>query len=282
MLREALSMAVFEKMGLPAVRESFCRLYINNVDHGLYVIVEAVEPEFLMRTFQEDSGYLFEYHYPSDFYYGQDLGDDFAAYRELFEPRTRRLEADIMLFSPIRDLFREVNQPVDAVWRERVERYVDLNAYVRHIAVDAFLSDDDGLIGFIGMNNFYLYRMAGSTVHRFISWDKDLSVTDAQFPILSQIGAHALARNALSFPDLRDLYLTVLRECAGVTAEEGWFSREVERLSALIRSAVDADPLKPFSTEEVEATFQFLTLFAAQRPQNVLDAVDSAEGLPRQ
>jgi hypothetical protein len=132
------------------------------------------------------------------------------------------------------------------------------------------------------MNNFYLYRMAGSTLHRFISWDKDLSVTDAQFPILSQIGAHALARNALSFPDLRDLYLTVLRECARVTAEEGWFSREVERLSALIRSAVDADPLKPFSTEEVEATFQFLTLFAAQRPQNVLDAVDSAEGLPRQ
>ncbi len=282
MLREALSMAVFEKMGLPAVRESFCRLYINNVDHGLYAIVEAVEPEFLMRTFQEDSGYLFEYHYPSDFYYGQDLGDDFAAYRNLFEPRTRRLEADTMLYSPIRDLFREVNQPVDAVWRERVERYVDLNAYVRHIAVDAFLSDDDGLIGFNGMNNFYLYRMAGSTVHRFITWDKDLSVTDARFPVLSQIEAHALARNALSFPDLRDLYLSVLRECARVTTEEGWFGREVERLSALVRPAIDGDPLKPFSNEEVEAAFQFLTLFAAQRPQNVLDAVHAAEGQPLQ
>lgn len=282
MLREALSMAVFEKMGLPAVRESFCRLYINNVDHGLYVIVEAVEPEFLMRTFQENSGYLFEYHYPSDFYYGQDLGDDFAAYRTLFEPRTHRLEADTMLYSPIRDLFREVNQPVDAVWRERVERLLDLNAFVAQMAVDAYLSDWDGIVGSNGMNNFYLYRLAGGSVHRFIPWDKDNSLTDPRFPVFGDIEAHPLARNALSFPDLRELYFDVLRECVRVSIEDGWFAREVERLSTLISAAAYADRLKPFSNEEVEATLQGLLQFASERPPIVLQAIDSAQGQPQQ
>src|SRR5436190_2178852 len=39
-LREKLSFTIFEKMGLPAPRESFCRLFINNEYQGLYSITE--------------------------------------------------------------------------------------------------------------------------------------------------------------------------------------------------------------------------------------------------
>ena len=277
LLRDALTMSVFARMGQPAPREAFCRLFINNVDHGLYGIVEAIEPEFLQRTLNEDTGYLYEYHYPGLFF-GQELGDDLSTYRATFEPRTHRLEADTSLFSPIRDLFHEVNQPVDAVWRERVERYLDLPAFVSFIAIDTFVSDTDGLLGSNGMNNFYLYRMAGGTVHRFIPWDKDLAMGDFTPSIFVGVEENALARAALSFSDLRALYLDVLKECARVSLEDGWLSGEVERLATLTRPVLYADRATPFTNDEVEQTIQEVTRFAAERPGVVLKAIAAAEG----
>ena len=47
------TMAFFERMGEPAPRQSFCRLYINNVYHGVYAIVESVDSDFLARTLDE-------------------------------------------------------------------------------------------------------------------------------------------------------------------------------------------------------------------------------------
>src|SRR4029453_13508681 len=40
-LREILSMAFFRRMGIPAPRASFARLYVNNSYVGLYTIVES-------------------------------------------------------------------------------------------------------------------------------------------------------------------------------------------------------------------------------------------------
>jgi spore coat protein CotH len=272
LMREPLAMAVFARMGLASSRESFCRLYINNVEHGLYTIVEAIEPEFLTRTLQDAGGYLFEYHYPGR-YYGEDLGDDLSAYAALYEPRTHRLESAVSLYGPIRELFGEVNQPIDAVWRDRVGRYLDLEAFVTYLAIDTFLSDNDGLVGFHGMNNFYVYRPAGTTVHRFIPWDKDLAVGDVEFPVFNRLEENALSRGAMSFPDLRALYVDALRRCAQLALEDGWMAAEVSRLSALLRPAAFADRLKPYTNEEVEATFQDLARFAEERPRFVVKAL---------
>ena len=42
-VRERLAFTIFEKMGEPAPRESFCRLYINNEYQGLYAITEEID-----------------------------------------------------------------------------------------------------------------------------------------------------------------------------------------------------------------------------------------------
>jgi spore coat protein CotH len=275
-LRESIGMALFARMGQPAPRESFCRLYINNVDHGVYAVVEAVEPELLARTLDEDSGYLFEYHYPSQPYRGEDLGDDLQAYVPLFEPRTHRLEPASVLYAPIRELIREVNHPVDAVWRERVERYIDLRAFVTHAAIEAFLSHQDGVLGYNGMNNFYLYRMARSSVHRLIPWDFDLAMDDHDLPIFTQIDSNPISRGALAYSDLRAHYLDVLRECARVSLEEDWLSNALTRWSDLIRPTVESDRLMPWSVAEFEESVAQLARFVAERPGIVLKAVADA------
>ena len=77
LIRERTSMAFIDRMGQPAPRESFGRLYINDEYSGVYTLVEPVDADFLSRTVGEGSGYLFEKKFITPFL-GEYLGDDLA------------------------------------------------------------------------------------------------------------------------------------------------------------------------------------------------------------
>jgi len=95
---ESTTMAFFERMGQPAPRESFCRLYINNVYHGVYAIIEPIDNDFLARALGENDGYLFSYQLQERFY-GDFLGDELLEYKRRFEPQNHELESDAILYS---------------------------------------------------------------------------------------------------------------------------------------------------------------------------------------
>ena len=263
LVRERVSMAFFARLGRPAPRESFARVYINDTYEGIYAIVEPVDSDFLARSLGEKSGYLFERHYIRPFY-GEDLGDNLTAYREVFEPRTHELEADTVLYLPIRELFREVNQQVDTVWRERVGRSIDLPQFVTHVAIETFLSENDGILGFAGMANFYLYRPPAGGAHRLIVWDKDRTFTAADSSVFLRAEENRLFSRALAFGDLRTLYLDVLERCARVASADNWMEGEIVRLSGLIDAPA--------------AEIEVLKQFARQRPAFVLQEVARERG----
>jgi hypothetical protein len=275
LLAERAAMAFFARLGEPAPRESYCRLYINNVYQGLYSIVESVDTPFLSRTYGSDQGYLFEFQYQRE-WHGEYLGDEVAAYKPFFQPETHELEADATLYAPIRDLFREANADVDPVWRERVEQFVDLRQLVRHAAIDTFLAEDDGFIGAYGMNNFFLHRPSGSTVHSLIPWDKDNAFTDVARSIFARTNENVLFARALAFDDLRALYLDVLEECARSAADDGWLAGQIDRLAALADTPVREDTLKQYSTEAFLDSVDRLRRFAADRPGIVRQEVSLA------
>jgi spore coat protein H len=269
---ESTAMAFFERMGQPAPRESFCRLYINNVYYGVYAIVESIDTDFLQRTLDESTGYLFSYQHRGRFY-GEYLGDDLEVYKLLFEPQTHELDADIVLYSPIRDLFREVNHPEDAVWRERVEQYLDLPQFVTHVAIENFLAEFDGILGAFAMNNFYLYRYAGTNRHRLIAWDKDSTFFEPSFPILNGAEENVLFRRAIGHSDLFALYLKVVEQCARAAEEDDWLEREIMRAATLIAASVRSDTRKPYSNDAFEESVALLVEFARARSAYVLQEI---------
>lgn len=274
MIREQVAMTFFRRMGQPAPRETFCRLYINSSYYGVYGVVEAVDAGFLSRTFEDTTGYLFEFKKVRQ-YYGEDLGDDLAPYKAFFEPRNHRLEADQVLYSPIRDLFREVNHADDPVWRDRVEARIDLAQFVTHVAIETFLAEPDGILGFGGMNNFYLYRHADTQLHSLIPWDKDLTFSAADSPILLRADENELFRRALAFDDLRARYFGTLEDCARSAAADGWLKAELARAASLVTEAALEDTLKPVSNERFAEDVDFLMEFASMRPSFVLREVEA-------
>lgn len=277
MMHEALSMSVYARMGQTAMRESFCRVYVNREYQGLYGIVEDVDESFLTRTFGGDGGYLFEYQWQQPFH-GGPLGADFGIYRTLFEAKTHELAPDEELYAPIRALFDTANLPDDVATRGDLERYLDLEQLVTVLALDTLLGEEDGLAGLHGMNNFYLYRDAGSTRHSFIPWDRDRAFNLIDSSIVDRVYENALTRRALSYGDLFDRYLRTLEDGARMLASGGWLSAEIERLRALIGEAAYADTRKPWSNEDFETAVQFLREFATVRPARVLEEVAAYRG----
>ena len=277
---ESTTMAFFDRTGQPAPRLSFCRLFINNVYHGVYTIIEAIDTDFLARTLGENAGYLFSYQMQQAFY-GDYLGDDLGEYKLRFQPQNHELESDAILYAPIRDLFREVNQPDDGVWRDRVEQYVDLRQFVTHVATEHFLSEIDGILGTYSMNNFYLYRYAGTSRHRLIVWDKDSTLEFPDFPIFWNAEQNAVFRRAMAHRDLFELYLAVLERCALAAAEDDWLEREITRAAALVAPHVRADVRKRFSNDEFDQAVIALQQFARERPSFVLKEVQKIRAARR-
>ena len=274
LVREFLAMAVYRRIGEAAPRESFAKLYINNVYQGLYAIVEDVTEAFVTRTIGDNGGFFYEYKFRNNFYMG-DLGDDYAIYRQMFEPRNHELESDNTLFEPLRQLFREINAGDDAVWRERVEARIDIAQFMTQAGVQGFLANNDGLLGsFGGINNFYVYRFRDSVRHRLFPWDEDQAFAGIDFSILRQGDQDVvLFQRARAYPEFMGAFLDAAQRCAERALEDAWFATELERVVSLITAAVLEDTRKQFTNTEFDEAINFLREFASFRPQFVLDEV---------
>jgi hypothetical protein len=209
-------------------------------------------------------------------FHGEFLGEEYKPYKFRFAAQTHRMESDYTLYAPIRELFREVNQDVDSVWRERVSWLLDLHQVITHVAIETFLAEFDGFLGGSGMANFYLYRPVATNVHRLITWDRDTTFQDIESPIFARAADNALISRALRFRDLRTLYLDVLEQCARAAAEDRWLEAEIYQAHQLIRDAAYEDGAKLWSNEEYEVSIAHLMSFAQRRPVFVLDEVGKA------
>jgi CotH protein len=311
MIRERLAMLVFQRMGIAAPRESHARIYVggDRAFAGVYGVVESVDKDFLKRHLGENSGYLYEYHWQEPFGF-EVTPPTLEWYAARFEPRTHETAAPVTLFSPISTLVQAINDAPSAYVEEDLAPYLNVRRYIRHIAIENVLSQPDGLLGGLGMNNFYLYRSEATLRFELIPWDQDLAFEQLEAPPpWHNFAANVLATKIWAAPELRDVYLRALvdiadsigipsatgltaapSECRPTAAEAscGWLEEEIVREHMLIRSAALADPRSPYSGEEFEAAVDFLRRFARERGAIVRDyvagfapemAVPSSKGL---
>jgi len=293
-MRERLSMLFFRNLGISAMREAHTRLFVNNQYYGLFTIVEAPDENFLQRNLGESTGHLYEYHFDNQavaagqavftFAY---LGPDPALYvPNPFSPKT--LENDPQ-GDVIARLCQAVGDTTNPDWRTNVSAFLDLSKFIRHLAIENFLAEEDGLTGDYGPNNFYFYRFVNRTAFLFLPWDKSNAFWALDYPIFHNIvdgpedHRNLLAVRALQEPDLLQLYLDTMLECAafalqGATPDApGWLEAEINREYDQIHAAALADT-SIFSNDEFEQAILFMRSFAQTRSGNVQQQVAVARG----
>jgi hypothetical protein len=296
-MRERLSMLFFRKLGVPASREAHTRLYVNNEYAGLYTIVEELDTDFLQKNLSENGGHLYEYKFDNQavaagqpVFRFQYLGSDPASYvPSPFEPKT--LENDPQ-GEVIARFVQAVSDTGAAAWRTNLSAFLDLETFIRYLAIENFLAEEDGLTGDYGPNNFYLYRFANTTTFRFLPWDKSNTFWDAPSPDYSifrnvQDGwedhRNLLVLRAFQEPDLLNRYLDTLLECAtfaaqgAVSDQPGWLETEVGREYDQIRAPALEDTIL-FSNAEFEQAVVDLKTFARGRASSIQTQVAALKG----
>ena len=264
MLRDRLSMLLFRRMGIPAPRAAHIRLFVgaNREFAGVYSVVEEVNPAFLEANFNQNDGYLYEYHI-QDAYGFEQPDRDLDWYRVRFDAQTHENGSMFELYAPVRSLVETINAASPSNLRRDLADVLDIDVYLTEIAVQNFVAQQDGLVGQFGMNNFYLYRFEGRSLSQVIPWDQDGSFRILDMPPWHQMDTNVLAAKIWTDPTYRDVYLRKILEVA--TLAGPWLEEEVGREYAQVREAVAADPLAPYPFEQFETEVAFIQQFARDR-----------------
>jgi spore coat protein CotH len=276
MLHDDLSMLMFRRMGIPAPRQAHVRLYVGAAREyaGVYVISEEVSKTFLTANFGEDNGYLYEFHRQDGDNYGFQEQPDLGWYVPRFGPKTHETESIANLYMPVRSLVEAVNEARQDKLEDRLGDYLDVRTFITELAVQNFLAQTDGLVGGVGMNNFYLYRFAGKKLSMLIPWDQDNSFSRIDVPPSEQMGTNVLTSKIWNEPKYRNAYLARLLDVADLVSS-GWLEQEAVRQYEQIRAAVYEDPLTPYSRDEFDQANAFVQQFARGRGDVVRQYVAS-------
>ena len=266
-LRERLSLAVLEAMGIPAPHNAFARLYVNDAYWGLYQITEPVSKPFLESRLGEDGGNLFEYNwlFAWDF---SSLGSRASDYvPALFQPQTNEDSLDP---SGLVAFVAAVNGGADESFARDLAPWLDLERLLTQLAVENATAESDGLLGRQGMNNFYLYQYAGQRRFVFIPWDKDTAFSTDRLPVYEGVEKNVLARRLLQDAALRQVYTAALRKAVTSCVNEAWLGPKLEQGYAQIRDAALADPHKMWTNAEFEQAVPGLRGVIAARQADVI------------
>jgi spore coat protein CotH len=269
-IKETVAMRFFTRLGIPAPRETHTRVFVNGSYAGLYALVESVDKTMMGRVFGsigdniQNDGYLFEYNYVlgNPWRFGYE-GSALTPYKSRFDIKTNESHAESLIWGPIEELVRLVNDTPSTSFDQTVGTRLDLPAFVRYIAAQNFIAQNDAFNGYDGMNNFYLYRLENSSLHTFIAWDEDNAFLASDFGITTRLDENVLTRKTLEVPNYRTQYFTGLSDAAASAA--GWMRAEMQRQFDLISQAMQEDTQKPYSNAEFAAERDRLLAFADTR-----------------
>ena len=291
-IHETMTMRLFARLGIPAPREAHARLYVNDQYAGVYAVVESIDKAFLARIFgvigedTQNDGYLYEFDWLDAWTFSY-LGSDLAAYAARFEPKTHESKSDVEKFGPIEQLVRLVNELPAEQLMSGLNEHLDLTAFMRYTAAQNFVAQNDGFLGYAGMNNFYLYRLENSSRHVFLAWDEDNAFQGSDFSLTMRHDENVLMHKAMQVPELRAAYYAALGEAVASANEPTgpaampWFEFEARRQGDLIYEAFREDPVKPYSFEQHEAARAHMINVTQTRAGYVQQQLSSAQTLRR-
>jgi spore coat protein H len=174
-MKDHIAYWIYRRAGVPAPRTTYAEVVFNvpgiyqDTSAGMFTIVEDVNGKFLERVLPPGNGLLMK---PEQLGGGIHwLGETWAQYAPKLRPdrdATPHEQQRVMEFSAL------CSQSDVALFRAKIGTYLDVDEFLRFIAVNAFTANWDSYLG--GSHNFYLYLDPKDDKFRFIPWDQDLSL----------------------------------------------------------------------------------------------------------
>jgi Ca2+-binding EF-hand superfamily protein len=243
-MRETLSYIAFRDAGVAAPRTTYAVLYLT-VDGvfdrqclGVYTVTEQISKEFLKERFGTSKGLLLKPEGVRDLPY---LGDEWIAYRDRYRPHTAETP-----FTTKRamDLLKLIHEADDATFRSQIASYLDVDNFLRFLAVNALLCNYDSFL--IGGHNFYLYIHPNGRAY-LMPWDMHLSLgsfgplSPDQQPEASishpHVGEHAMIDRVLAVGTYNQIYRDHLRRLIATGYAPAKLDAYIDRIQGALDEA---------------------------------------------
>jgi hypothetical protein len=171
--REALAFELFREMGVPAPRTGFALVYLtvpglyDREFLGLYTLIEEVDRPFIKRHFENRNGLLLK---PQGMRGLASFGDDWKQHESRYRPKG---DVDPKLANRVVELAKLVHRADDATFAQQISSYLDVDGFLKYVAVNAALCNFDSFLS--TGHNYYLYLSPKGGRATFIPWDMNMS-----------------------------------------------------------------------------------------------------------
>lgn len=244
-MREHLAYQIFREAGLPASRTSYAKVFLTipgKYDHkeiGLYSIVEEVDKEFIKSRFPSAKGLLLK---PETISFGlRDLGDDWKEYTHQYQPRWEATPKQARRVIELVQLFENAD---DQTFKDRIESYLNVDQFLRHLAVHTATSNLDSILC-VG-HNYFLYLNPTDDKFYFIPWDLNLAFagwvwlgSPDDLINLSIVHPHVsdnkLIERLLAIDSYNQIYLHHLSDLLATVCAPDKLEKQIDQIAALIK-----------------------------------------------
>lgn len=270
------------KKHIPAAKSAFTKLYINGSNWGLYPHIQQLNKDFLEEWYLSNDGS----HWRADRAPGtvgppgwgdglgalNDLGPDPADYDDHYQLKSSSKP------NPYDDLVilcDKLNNTSPAALRDTMEKYMDLDKTLWHLATEIAWTDDDSYIH-KGRMDYYVHyeletgRMApheydGNSVMNpgFVnSWSPFYNANDVDYPLLNRL---------LAVPEIRQRYLAHMRTIIADELDTADCNAVMNNYKAMIDTIVLNDPKKLYSYNSFNTEINLLKSFVINRRNYLLN-----------
>jgi hypothetical protein len=259
-VRQCLTYDMFRDAGHPAPRCNFAHVFVNDVDMGVYVNLEALKKPFLERNFEDGSGTLFE----------GTLSDFRDGWIGTFQQKTNEEQDDK---SKIEALSSVLDLPDEQLEAE-LKQLVELDAFYDFWAIETMTAHWDGYAG--NTNNFYIYDNPSSGKFRFIPWGADGTFQQPYMLFEDELAprsinaAGKLARRLYLNPNTQAVYLSRLLSLLDTHWNEEELTNSMTEMSNVFGPAVLEDEISQVQ-DALNETQSFINTQAELIRQEILD-----------
>lgn len=277
-MREVIAYELMDEMGVPTPEHAYVNFYVNGELFGLYLMVEAVDGEFVEKHFTNSNGDLYK---PDGT--GSDLlwlGDDIQSYTDI-NLQTNEDTTD-------NGAFINFVESLDKGETSAIE----VDTLLRYMSVSTSLSNLDSYHGPLA-HNYYIYDDDG--VFSILPWDfnesfgtfaMDCNGVDVRElyidePVSGALSERPLIANVFAEQSNLDTYHSYLTQLINGSLSSDTFNARVNEIADLIREHVQNDPTSFYGSTYFEqnltsTTGQFygLTSFMQYRVANMAAQLD--------
>jgi hypothetical protein len=191
-LAEMIATQMFRDAGLPAARVTHAFVEVNGRPLGLYVLIEAMNKDYLKQHFRNAKGNLYEA-------YLQDINQKLDQ-----DGGTDSSQSDLTNLLAV----ALIQKPIER-W-EALQQVLNVDGYLSHLALETFASHTDGYA--MNRNNYRLYHDPADGRFHFLVHGLDWAYANNGVSIDQSKSSSIITKAVLQTPPGRKLYRERVRQ----------------------------------------------------------------------